>query len=262
VKLLAPLTILAALAAFLLAFGPPQKVVKVTEGKVLTVYVVDKDPGDMSVATILRDIPSWEKAANGAFARAWNTPQVRIKLVKKVPRGGIEADIVKKGPVKGALAYHWVNGGVPGIVVYAGTGRFYGYNNSVSFTHELFEMLADPTLANLNYGYPEPVVWIGNNPNILFQTVAWVTEVCDPVEAYDYGIDGVRISDWVTPNWFNDGMQGGNDYMGVASQPLQILPGGYAQFFDGQYHVIINFRGAGRDADGFLKGERGEARGL
>lgn len=222
----------------------------------LTVYVRNFSPRSISNKVIRHDIPAWEKAANGAFARTWNTPQVQIRLVKRVPLGGISAYFISRGRVQGALAYHTVVSGVPHIVVYAGTGDYYGYNNSVSFTHELFEMLADPTLANLNYGYPEPLVWVGNSPVVLQQTVAWVTEVCDPVERYAYLIGNVHISDWITPGWFNDGMKGPLDYMGEASQPLQILTGGYAQFFDGEYHAIVNFRHAGADADGYLRGER------
>jgi len=62
-------------------------------------------------------------------------------------------------------------------------------------SHELLEMLADP--------------WInwcatGNDSKI------YALEVCDAVEADDlgYDIDGVRVSDFVTPAWFEPHVRG------------------------------------------------------
>jgi hypothetical protein len=227
---------------------------KVVQGPHITIYIQNHASSYISTAKIRKDIPAWEKAANGSFSRAWKTPQVTIKMGK--PRAGAASAVfVPKGSVQGALAYHRVRDGEPQIVVYAGTGKYYGYNNSVSFTHELFELLADPTTSQMNQGLPDSTVWVGQTPDFLFTPAIWFNEVCDPVESYAYSINHVQISDWITPNWFNDGVNGGFDHMDLIHQPLTVLRGGYAQYFDGQqWQVVQDFRHI-RDADGYLKAE-------
>lgn len=226
-----------------------------------TIYIVNQDPHAISNRTILKDIPAWETAANRDFRPAWDSPVVRIKLVSQAPAGAITAVFKNDGPVQGALAYHTVENGAPRIIVYAGVGDFYGYNNSVSFTHELFELLADQNINSWNWHWQsDPIAYyVGREPVRLPQGAFWFNEVCDPVEAYSYSIAGVRISDFVTPNWFGDQVNGGFDHMNQVHEPLQTLRGGYSQFVaDNQYRLVQFFRHAGRDAAGFLKGEKAE----
>lgn len=236
----------------------------------ITVYIVNQAPGSFSNAAITKDIPAWEQAANQDFAPVWQTPQVNIKLVSSasdVPAGGIKALLVKSGPVQGALAYHTVTDGVPEIVAYTGVADYYGYSNSVDFTHELFEMLADPYISALNQGWPSAYVTVlrsgGGEQQVPFPLDSyWIQEACDPVEAYSYHLGNTAISDFVTPNWWNDQVKGGFDYMGVLGGPYTIAAGGYMSYeVAGQWYQVLDFRHAGRDANGFLKGEKlGEAR--
>jgi hypothetical protein len=223
-----------------------------------TIYIKNRAPQYMSNAMIRRDIPAWEKAANTDFAPLWDTPQVNIKLLNgPAPRGAIVATFQKDGPVQGALAYHMVNRGAPGIVVYTGTGDYYGYSNSVSFTHELFEVLGDPYISSANMG-TEPYYYLGHRALAMPPGSLFVNEVSDPVEAYQYELDGTAISDFVTPNYFGDQVAGGLDYMNVLTKPFQILRGGYQiVWVDGMWQEIVNFRGySHRDPRGFLLGEQ------
>lgn len=238
------------------------KVVKaVAPQRAVTIYITNHAPGFISDRTIRHDIPAWEQAANRDLAPVWHTQQVRLRLVAQAPAGALQAVFKKSGPVQGALAFHEVSRGSPAIVVYAGTDDYYGYSNSVSFTHELFELLADPSISITNQGYSYPDFYLGQTAVPMLPGTVWANEVCDAVEAYQYRIHGVAISDFVTPNWFNDHIGGGYDHMGVVQQPFTITRGGYSQFWDGaQWNVVSNFRHAGRDAAGFLKGERGERR--
>jgi hypothetical protein len=201
-----------------------------------TIYVRNLSPKYISDATIRRDIPAWERAVNHDFAPAWHSAQYRIVLAKSIPAGAIGATFVDKGPVAGALAYHTVTSGAPQIVVYAGTAAYYGYDNSVSFTHELFELAADAPISVTNQGWPYDWIWIqhpdGYSRTEQAEGTVWAQEVCDPVEEQTYAIDGVRISDFVTPNWFNDEVAGPYDEMGAVQQPFTILTGGYAQYLD------------------------------
>lgn len=224
-----------------------------------TIYLLNRSSRFISDKEIKRDIPAWEKAANGAFAASWGTPHVKLVLADHAPAGSITATFRDNGPVTGALAYHTVQRGVSSIIVYAGVGVFYGYSNSVSFTHELFELLADQNINSWNWHWQSqsPAYYIGQHALPLPLNSFWFNEVCDPVEAYSYSINRVAISDWITPNWFNDQVNGSFDEMNLVHEPLQTLKGGYSQFMvNGQYNLVQDFRGAGKDADGFYRGEK------
>ena len=229
------------------------------------IYVRNVAPQYISDAEIRNDIPAWEAAANRDFAPLWHTTRVRLVFIGRaaVPRGAMSAVFVDKGNVKGALAYHTVTAGVPQIVVYAGTDDYYGYSNSVSFTHELEETLADPTICATNQGYPYPQINVqGGATQLQAPGTVWAQEVSDPVEALSYprpGANGrpVAISDFVTPDWFNDEVNGPYDFMRAVQAPFTVLVGGYAQWWDGSsWNLIENFRHAARDADGYLLGEK------
>jgi hypothetical protein len=212
-------------------------------------YIRNLDTHDISDAEILKDIPAWEQAVNVDFASYWHTAHFHLVFIGRdpAPVGSMSAVFVKKGPIRGALAYHTVGGNAPAITVYAGTGDYYGYDNSVSFTHELFELAADPVTSYLNVGYPSDYVWLEKPDGSLKQSystaLAWFNEVCDPVEADSYTIGTTRISDFITPNWMNDGVGQRYDFMGLAQQPFWIRPGGYAIFLDATgFNEITNFR--------------------
>lgn len=238
-----------------------------------TICVTNLAPKFWSDADIINDIPAWEHALNVDFARYWHTAHYDIRFMgrKPAPKGCISAVVQKTGPVQGALAYHWTErNNLPSITVYAGVGAFYGYSNSVSMTHELQEMAADPVTSYLNIGYPAGYYWL-EQKNATLQygfnnAIGWFSEVSDPVEADAYelpGADGtaVKISDFVTPAWFNDGVGGRFDFMGLCQQPFWIRPGGYAQFLDASgWHQVLNFR-KHRPADRgfFLMDPRGGA---
>lgn len=258
----------AACAAFVLALGltvsliqKPKTVVKTKRAGAEVVYITNKAPKFISDAEIERDIPAWEHAINVDFAKYWHTTQYKLVFLgrKDAPSGAISAVFVNKGPVKGALAYHWTErGNAPSITVYAGTGVYYGFDNSISFTHELEELAADPVTSAMNQGYPADYYYIqkaNGDIKIAFQlgVVGWFQEVSDPVESDYYKINGVKISDFVTPSWFNDGVGGRYDFMGLCQQPFWIRPGGYAQFYDaGGWELISNWRKGHESDRGFF----------
>lgn len=238
-------------------YGETQAKLRISRQAAETVYIVNRDPADFPDSRIRKDIPSWEQAANKDFAPYWGTPQVRIRLVKKAPADGIVAIFQRKGIVQGALAYHTVTRGQPRIVVYSGTNTYYGYSVSISFTHELFETLGDPTTAQFNLPWkPYPYVTVGESTFVMPEGSVWLNEVSDPVEAYSYELHHVAISDFVTPNWFADQVRGPYDFMNVVEQPYTVAHGGYAIYVvNGHYWAVQNFLNAGRDAGGFFKGE-------
>lgn len=236
----------------------------------LTIYIHNYAGRYFSNQSIRNDIPAWEHAVNDQFARYWPAPAVRFVLLRRrgTPAGGVEADIVGYGKVTGAIAYHTVVRGEPKIVDYAGVADQYGFSNSVAVTHEIFETLADTAISTLNLGWPADYFYRSHLPESIPANAIWVQEVCDPVEHVTYHLPGrngepVRISDFITSNWFNDQLDEPFDWVRAVEQPYTILPGGYAQFLvDGQDVVVTYFRGAGPDANGFLKGQQSHERAL
>jgi len=227
-------------------------------------YIRNLDQKDISDQEILKDIPAWEHAVNVDFASYWHTARFNLIFIGRAPApvGQMSAVFVKKGPIKGALAYHTIGGNAPAITVYSGTGNYYGYDNSISFTHELFELAADPVTSYLNVGWPSDYYYVEKSTGVLKQSynsaIGWFSEVCDPVEADWYTINGVRISDFVTPSWFNDGVGDRYDFMGLANQPYWIRPGGYAMYLDTNgWEVITNFRADHPSDRGFFVGDSG-----
>ena len=263
VFLTAVVVLLGALA--LVAFGgnstaPAATPAKPADLDALTIYVQNFDPAYVRGSVIRDDIPVWERAANGAFRRTWHTPKLHLVFVprgKHVPRGAEVLQITANGPVDGAAAYHTQNAGRSAIVVYAGIDDAYGISLSVAATHEIFERLGDGTTANINQGWPVDYFTVSHGQ---FETPDYVqvpvgqlmiNEVCDPVEAFHYVLKSktgkaVWISDWVTPNYFNDHAETPDgvpqfDYLGLVQSPLEVLPGGYQALFVIDFQIIDPF---------------------
>ena len=104
----------------------------------------------------------------------------------------------------------------------------WGSQWTVAASHELSEMAIDPwiNLAAIVENADDHTMRI------------WFYEVCDPCEAdkFGYKIDGVLVSDFITPQWFEPGAINYRnvkfDFKGYIRQPFEILEGGYGQVYD------------------------------
>jgi hypothetical protein len=110
--------------------------------------------------------------------------------------------------------------------IFAASDLKYGTSWTVTASHELLEMLADP---NINL-----TVFV-QNANTTGTLYAY--EVCDACEddSLAYQIDAVAVSDFVYPAWFESFHAEGSaqfDRMNKIQNPLQLLPGGYIGVFD------------------------------
>lgn len=68
-------------------------------------------------------------------------------------------------------------------------------------------------------------------------------EIADPCEddSFAYSINGIPMSDFVTPKYFEDESQSGPyDFMGHISKPGQLLTNGYQSYFDVQKNQWID----------------------
>ena len=156
--------------------------------------------------------PAWGLDAELTFVPNGATP----------PAGTWWLTMLDDSDQAGALGYHdLTTDGLPLGKVFAGTDLKYGTNWSVTASHELLEMLADP---NIN------LTVLVQNANTTGTLYAY--EVCDACEAdtYGYKIGNTLVSDFVLPSWFEDFRAEGStqfDQTKNIESPLQLLSGGY-----------------------------------
>jgi hypothetical protein len=116
-----------------------------------------------------------------------------------------------------ALAYHDLTpDGLPEAKVFVKTTLADKQLVSVSASHELVEMLVDPAINMMTTG-PDP-------------KATYAYESADPVEETDFPVDGIPMSNFVYPSYFEIFHKPGSvqfDYMKKVNKPFQILPGGY-----------------------------------
>lgn len=62
----------------------------------------------------------------------------------------------------------------------------------------------------------------------------WACEVCDAVEQDFYRIDGIAVSNFITPAYFGGTGSTRYDFMGLCKKALEVRPGGYSQFYSPQ----------------------------
>lgn len=125
--------------------------------------------------------------------------------------------------VAGALGYHdQTLHGQPLMRVFPPLDAQDGVPWSQTASHEVIETLVDPNCARC------ALSWDGR---------LWAYEAADAPESEGYEVDGVLLSDFVLPPYFEPvrslaGLK--LDWMGLIKKPLEILPGGYGQWFDPQ----------------------------
>jgi len=190
------------------------------------------------------------------LAPVWITLRRKVRVVaqhSKVPAGDHLLRLVDYSDVSDALGYHFEDEGdvVTGVVgvgtiLDAGASVLSGqYAVSTVISHEVCEMVVNPWVSG----------WLDTGRGWLV-----ATEVSDPVQSDYYEINGVAVSNFVTPDFFSPVVSAGDrfDYLGVLSAPFQIADGGYVlNYEDGQ---INTYYGAVRPPDWLMRmKERNEA---
>ena len=165
-------------------------------------------------------IAAMQAYVNNHVVPVWATP---AKLVKTT---GFVKDtwamvFLDDADTSGALAYHDLTpDGLPLSKVFVRTTIQNGDLVSVSASHELVEMLVDPAINLMSTG-PDP-------------KVMYAYESADPVEALTFDVNGIAMSDFVYPSYFEGFRKPGSvkfDHLGKVQKPFQILKGGYQIIF-------------------------------
>ena len=178
-----------------------------------------------------RVIPALQHQVSVDFAAYWQIGATLVFLPKDqtpVP-GWWQIVIVDDPDQAGALGYHELTAaGWPLGKVFAKLDIDSGSSWTVTLSHELLEMLGDPDIDTCKQAADGTM---------------YALEVCDAVEADNlgYAIDGVQVSDFVTPRWFNDAVGGDRySFMRRVSKPYQLAPGGYISKFDSKGWTQVN----------------------
>jgi hypothetical protein len=165
-------------------------------------------------------IAAMQAYVNNHVVPAWATP---AKLVKTT---GFVKDtwamvFLDDADTSGALAYHDLTpDGLPLSKVFVRTTIQNGDLVSVSASHELVEMLVDPAINLMSTG-PDP-------------KTMYAYESADPVEALTFDVNGIAMSDFVYPSYFEGFRKPRSvkfDHLGKVQKPFQILKGGYQIIF-------------------------------
>jgi len=157
------------------------------------------------------------------FYPAWGITAT-LKFVGQkdvIPPGAWVLAVLDNSDQADALGYHDVTAaGLPLGKAFAKSDIDAGLQPPVTISHELLEMLADPEI----------------NACSLVGRRLYANEACDPCEADEFGylIDGVLVSDFVTPAWFRPTAHpaGPYDFRKLIKKPLGLLKGGYCQYLD------------------------------
>ena len=171
-----------------------------------------------------------QKQVSNDFAPAWGIDATLIF----VPTGGTAAPgtwwltIQDNTDKAGVLGHHELTpDGLPMGHAFAGTDKRYGLKWTVTASHELLEMLADPDVNLTVFAHKDPAT------HMLYSY-----EVCDPCEddSFFYQIDGIDVCDFVYPAYFETFRAPGStrfDHGGHLTAPVPaVLKGGYINSYD------------------------------
>lgn len=185
----------------------------------------------INASTVIQDseipavVSALQQQVTNDFGPAWGV-NAKLTIVpsgsQPVP-GSWWLTILDDSDQAGALGYHDLTpDGLPIGKVFAGTDLKYGTAWSVTASHELLEMLADPNI-NLTVLVQQDSQTAGT---------LYAYEVCDACEddSLGYHIGNVLVSDFVLPTWFETFRAAGStqfDHLQKISKPLELLKGGY-----------------------------------
>jgi len=167
-------------------------------------------------------LPALQKQVSNDFKAYWEQDCTLSFLSKSDPLtpGWWQIVVTDNPDQAGALGYHELTSqGTPLGKVFAKLDLQNGSSWTVTLSHELLEMLADPWIN-----------WcaMGSDSRI------YALEVCDAVEAdgLGYTIEGVLVSDFITPAWYEPTSCDRMDFKQHLSKELELASGGYISTFD------------------------------
>jgi len=203
------------------------------------------DRGQKPVITVVNEAKTaWGVAQNALVAALQKYVDERFAPVWGVPATLASASAIKKGTwglvflddadQADALGYHDLTPqGLPLGKVFVRTTISSKNLVSVTASHELAEMLADPAI-DLAAEAPDGTFY--------------AYEVADPVEDETFQVAGIPLSNFAYPSWFEGFRKPRSDKfdeVGTCKKPFEIRPGGYMSIFkNGEWTEIFGSKRA------------------
>jgi hypothetical protein len=156
-----------------------------------------------------------QKCYDKHFLPVWGYP-LKLYNTKKAKPSDWQFVYFDDADEAGALGYHdLTKDGQPVSKVFVKTTLDDGQLVSVTACHELFEMAIDP-IANL---------WAEASDG-----TEYAYEMCDAVEEDTFLVDGIPMSNFVHPSWFEPFVHPPGtkfDHLGLLTKPFSMTKGGY-----------------------------------
>ena len=140
----------------------------------------------------------------------------------------LKAYVVDDAGNRSGVHVHEQSGLVFAVIQYQPNLRW-----SVAASHEIVEMLVDPTLTRT---FP------GTTPTNPSSNVEFVAEICDPVQAWPYQVSPLHqalVSDFCLPSYYRITPPApGFSFLGKVAYPGDVAPGGYVSWITAQLEVF------------------------
>ncbi|WP_413674378.1 hypothetical protein ACEN9H_08445 [Massilia cellulosiltytica] len=175
--------------------------------KVDRIALIPHAPG-LNVADVYRVAAAIQQQVLAHFARDWHLSAG--VAVQSEPSDGVVPVFIVSDDLGGLAGFHMLKNGWPYAVVR------YGPTWSVAASHEVLELIADPTGDRTALGN-----WSGG-------PCSYVVEVCDPCQLVNYPCNGVLVSDFCLPAYYEQNPPPGSQlsWCNAIKGPKQVLPGG------------------------------------
>jgi hypothetical protein len=193
----------------------------------MLIAILNQSKGAVADADVTTMTAAIATQIQADVAPVWNRAPATVTFYSNasaVPAGAYGVAIVQtiNDQPQGVVGYHTENWGVVAAQPILANAQTLTGDWSVSSTlsHEVLEMFIDPAC---------------NLLAVDGQGSAYSLEVCDPVEAPTYTVNGVSVANFVTPSWFDPQPPAGArfDKLGQVTAAFTIAAGGYANYVNG-----------------------------
>jgi hypothetical protein len=184
------------------------------QGGPVTIACINKATVDLGVP-FDRLTVTLQKCYDEHFLPVWGYP-VKLYNAKVAKPSDWQFVYFDDADTAGALGYHdLTKDGQPVSKIFVKTTLADNQLVSVTACHELFEMVIDP-IANL---------WAEAADG-----TEYAYEMCDPVEEDTFLVDGIEMSNFLHPSWFEPFKHPPGtkyDHLGLLKKPFSMTKGGY-----------------------------------
>jgi len=184
------------------------------QGGLVTVACINKATVDLGVP-FDKLTAALQKCYDQYFVPVWGYP-LKLYNTEMAKPSDWQFIYFDDADTAGALGYHdLTKDGQPVSKIFVKTTLADNQLVSVTACHELFEMAIDP-IANL---------WAEATDG-----TEYAYEMCDPVEEDTFLVDGIQMSDFVHPAWFEPFKHPPGtkyDHLGLLKAPFSMTKGGY-----------------------------------